>query len=114
MSDISLLALFRKICCSKRHNKIAPEGFDALYINGNLLYIKFINILIFPELPSLAHQGLASYDIKLNDKYTNIIRAINGLGKDETRIKSLNGSDEEKKNLMSVARPSLFKKNAGL
>jgi len=60
----------------------------------------------------LAHQGLASYDIKLNTKYTNIIRAMNGLEKEKDKeiqmtTKSLNGSDEEKK---SLKRPSIFKK----
>ena len=60
----------------------------------------------------MAHQGLASYDIKLNTKYTNIIRAMNGLEKEEKATavlttKSLNNSDEEKN---SLKRPSLFKK----
>ena len=75
--------------------------------------INFNKFLYNTELGNLAHQGLASYDIKLNTKYTNIIRAMNGLEKEEKTAtvvlttKSLNNSDEEKN---SLKRPSFFKK----
>lgn len=69
------------------------------------------------ELPVLAHRGLASYDIKLNEKYKNIVRAMNGLEKEEAMKESNSNNnnnnnsntnsngDEEKKGLV---RPSIF------
>lgn len=64
-------------------------------------------------LPRLTHQGLSSYDIKLNTKYTNIIRAIDGLEKEKdspthsNSTNALNFTDEENK---ALKRPSVFKK----